>query len=310
MNTSLKNLFSIRDGQVHIYGQPIGRHETYPWLYCANDIHKALVKRAVRMAERSGKDVEKAKTRVTGKRPGHWISDNSRDTSWDNLVSRAGKKAYSAHVKASTLSMAATAAIEKPVSPSAAAIQTKPGRYGGTYLCEQLIIAYCEWTSPKFASHVRQLFLDFAHGKQELHEQLDKNHIRAKGTQSRQESKENWPDWKKWNSDHAASYIVTTGVITNEVLGKSKAKYMEEHGIGEPFRDNISVSTLDMITSAQTLTIQLGDQMNSSGQHEVNDVAMRAGKVVKELGRASSLAKLDKLLSVIREANLDEVEYD
>lgn len=307
MNTSLKNLFTIRDGLVHIYGQPIGRHETYPWLYCANDIHKALVKRAVRMAEKNGKDVVIERNKVEGKRPGHWLASEARDgAQWKKTVSLAGKKAY----KSYATSMATDVAIEKPSSPSEAAIQTKPGRYGGTYLCEQLIIAYCEWTSPKFAAHVRQLFLDFAHGKQELHEELNKNYNRAKGTQTRQESKDSWPDWKQWNSDHAASYIVTTGVITNEVLGKSKAKYMEEHGIGEPFRDNISVSALDMINSAQTLTIQLGDQLNSSGQHEVNAVAMRAGTVVKELGRVSSLDKLDKLLSVIRSTSFNDVDYD
>lgn len=311
MNTSLKNLFTIRDGIVHIYGQPISRHETYPWLYCATDIHKALVKRAVRMAEKNGKDVEKAKAKALRRRPGDWVSDKGKTSNkWAKSLSTVGKLAYKEYVS----SMATYTAIEKPTpeisgvekppSPSAAAIQTKPGRYGGTYLCEQLIIAYCEWTSPKFAAHVRQLFIDFAHGKQELHEVLDKNFNRAKGTVTRQESKESWPDWKKWNSDHAASYIVTTGVITNEVLGKSKAKYMEETGIGEPFRDNISVNTLDMITSAQTLTIQLGDQMNSSGQHEVNAVAIRAGSVVKELGRVSSLDKLDKLLSVIRSTSL------
>ena len=67
MNTSLKNLFTIRDGLVHIYGQPISRHETYPWLYCANDIHKALVKRAVCMAEKKGKDVTIAKSKVTAR---------------------------------------------------------------------------------------------------------------------------------------------------------------------------------------------------------------------------------------------------
>lgn len=312
MNTSLKNLFTIRDGLVHIYGQPISRHETYPWLYCATDIHKALVKRAIRIAEKNGKDVEKAKAKASLRKPGAWIGRKVQDTpdTWIKEINTAGKLSLQTYfntksgleIKKKVVEFKGTSYV--PLKLKDVAIQTKPGRYGGTYLCEQLIIAYCEWTSPKFAAHVRQLFIDFAHGKQELHEVLDKNFNRAKGTVTRQESKESWPDWKKWNSDHAASYIVTTGVITNEVLGKSKAKYMEETGIGEPFRDNISVNTLDMITSAQTLTIQLGDQMNSLGQHEVNAVAMRAGNVVKELGRVSSLDKLDKLLSVIRSTSL------
>jgi hypothetical protein len=308
MNTSLKNLFTIRDGLVHIYGQPISRHETYPWLYCANDIHRALVKRAVRMAEKSGKDVERAKAKAMRRRPGDWISDKNKTPAiWAKHFNKAGKTAF----KEYTDSMPDVSGIEKPECPRLAAIQTKIGRYGGTFLCEQLITEYCAWTSAKFAEHVFKIFRDFAHGgTQHLREEMDRNQIRAKGTQTRQESKDNWPDWKKWNSDHAASYIVTTGVITNEVLGKSKAKYMEEQGIGEPFRDNISVSALDMINSAQTLTIQLGDQLNSSGQHEVNAVAMRAGTVVKELGRVSSLDNLDKLLSVIRSTSFNDVEYD
>lgn len=313
MNTSLKNLFTIRNGLVHIYGQPISRHETYPWLYCANDIHKALVKRAGCIAEKKGKDVTIAKSKVTAKLPSVWIKRKVNDCpdTWNKEINLAGKSSLQKYFNVKSGSDIKNNLLKfnwsnpDQLKMRDVAIQTKPGRYGGTYLCSQLIIAYCEWTSPQFANRVRQIFFEFTDGDQELHEELDKNHNRAKGTQTRQESKDNWPDWKKWNSDHSASYIVTTGVITNEVLGKSKAKYMEEHGIGEPFRDNISVSALDMINSAQTLTIQLGDQLNSSGQHEVNAVAMRAGNVVKELGRVSSLDKLDKLLSVIRSTELE-----
>lgn len=303
MNTSLKNLFTIRDGLVHIYGQPISRHETYPWLYCANDIHKALVKRAVRIAEKSGKDVEKAKAKVDSRLPGIWIKRKTQDTpeAWESEIKLAGKISLQnffklksgAEIKAKVdeFRMADVAILRmKDVS-----IQTKRGRGAGTYLCEQLIIAYCEWTSPKFAAHVRQLFLDFAHGKQELHEELDKNHNRAKGTATRQESKERWADWKQWNSDHKASYIVTTGVVTHEVLGKSKAKYMEETGIGEPFRDNMPEATLALINSAQMLTISLGTRDNAQGQHEVNTAAARAGRAIRSLSNASN-SEIDRLV--------------
>jgi hypothetical protein len=324
MNTSLKSLFSIRDGQVHIYGQPIGRHETYPWLYCANDIHKALVKRAVRMAERTGKDAEKAKAKITEMRPGNWIKRKVQDTpdTWVKEINAAGKLSLQAYfntksgveIKKKIVALKVTNGVPFNAAADAAlkmrdvAIQTKPGRYGGTYLCEQLILAYCEWTSPKFAAHVRQLFLDFAHGKQELHEQLDKNHIRAKGTSTRQESKERWADWKQWNSDHKASYIVTTGVVTHEVLGKSKSKYMEETGIGEPFRDNISEATLALINSAQMLTISLGTRDNADGQHAVNSAAMRAGRAIRSIANSSN-AEIDKLI-IDLEAQRTSISYD
>ena len=302
MNTSLKNLFTIRDGLVHIYGQPISRHETYPWLYCANDIHKALVKRAVRMAEKSGEDVEKAKAKAMRRRPGDWVSDKSKTSDkWAKSLSTAGKLAYKEHVSSMATyaaiekPMPAVSGVEKPPSPSAAAIQTKPGRYGGTYLCEQLITEYCAWTSVKFAEHVFKVFRDFAHGKQELHEVLDKNFNRAKGTVTRKESKERWADWKQWNSDHKASYIVTTGVVTHEVLGKSKAKYMEETGIGEPFRDNMPEATLALINSAQMLTISLGTRDNAQGQHEVSTAAARAGRAIRSLANASN-SEIDRLV--------------
>lgn len=187
METSISKLFTTKNGLVHIYGQSLSTHPEFTWLYCATDIHKALVARAEALAMRKGEDVAKAVEKARTRKPGMWIQRNKSDTpeAWKQTIAAAAKETLRNNfgekdsTKEECLLNFRCAMNNYELRPSDSVIKTTRGRNGATYVSQQLIIAYCQWTSPKFAAHVRQLFLDFAHGRQHLHDELANNNVRS-----------------------------------------------------------------------------------------------------------------------------------
>lgn len=53
----------------------------------------------------------------------------------------------------------------KPEIPGFRNVESKPGRYGGTFAHELLAISYAGWISPAFQLKVNQVFLDYRSGK-------------------------------------------------------------------------------------------------------------------------------------------------
>lgn len=187
METSISKLFTIKNGLVHIYGQSLSTHPEFNWLYCATDIHKALVARAEALAVRKEEDVTKAVEKARTRKPGMWIQRNKSDTpdAWKQTIAAAAKETLRDKfggpdsTREECLLNFRRAMNNYELRPSDSVIKTTRGRNGATYISEQLIIVYCQWTSPKFAAHVRQIFLDFAHGRQYLHDELANNNVRS-----------------------------------------------------------------------------------------------------------------------------------
>lgn len=182
MENSISKLFTIKNGLVHIYGQSLSTHHEFNWLYCATDIHKALVARAEALAMRKGEDVAKAVEKARTRKPGMWIQRNKSDTpdAWKQTIAASAKETLRDKfggpdsTREECLLNFRRAMNNYELRPSDSVIKTTRGRNGATYISEQLIIVYCQWTSPKFAAHVRQLFIDFSYGSQHLHDELAK----------------------------------------------------------------------------------------------------------------------------------------
>jgi hypothetical protein len=118
---------------------------------------------------------------------------------------------------------------------------------------------------------------------------------RAKNTATREESKDQWPEWIEWHKEHGSNSPSTLGEIYPVVLGKTKREYMADRGIGEPFRDNMDEADLRTTTTAQALTMQEGSRVNAQGQPQVGAVARSAARMavlLRDNGLEAVLAKL------------------
>jgi hypothetical protein len=292
-DVEMLNPLHYAGGVLHVYDTPLKPHAEFPWLWSTNSLLEAVLKyqRGNGVSEAALAKFKKTKD------PSQWVRSQARTaTHWPKEVRVAGR------TQKQELNMYKNTCM-KPRLLEEYALQTVRGRFGGTYLCASLIVAYCRYLHPEFGALVDDFFARGIQGSNSVIAEVQVNAERAKGTPTRESSLEQWADWKAWNAEVGASHIQTTGEVTSGVLGASRKTYMERMGVKEPFRDNVAEPVLRAIVTGQALTMQIGSNLRVSDQHSANAVARLSGEHARQVSEVESLDDLRALTERVRRIN-------
>ena len=193
-------------------------------LYSLNDLHKA--------AGALDKD-----------KPSHWLTNIQTKDLITELELRNSKCRDSANKKV---------------------MDSRAGRYGGTYACKQLVYAYAMWISPKFHIHVIEAYDDLVNGR------IESITTKAKTDASRQRARlesRALTDAVKITREAQGKEIKPFhfsneyDLINRVALGMTAKQYRAHHSFDKamPIRDTLTLCEIECIEHLQRLNASLID---------------------------------------------------
>lgn len=169
-------------------------------------------------------------------------------------------------------------------------IYTSPGRDGGTWVHENLALAYAEYLSPRLGVEIRDVFLRYKRGDETLVPEIRENRRRHEDT-ARQEIRQHGKQIRRGFTDTLKErgislgwqYAQITDVTNQHILGGAARKIKRDRGLPEnaKLRDHLPANELAYTMASEALATERIEDQDAQGYSACRNETSLAAQSIK-----------------------------